>query len=126
MLPALGVEGEIPLLVDTGADTTTIHWADRQLLATPGGRRLSADTAFLEHARASGIADTLVDYGREDAVLAFRTEEGSVVVTDLSVHIQLNPDTTDVPSLLGRDVLSEARLDFNMPADELVLDWVLG
>ena len=125
VLPALGVEGEIPLLVDTGADTTIIHWGDRQSLVTREGRQLAPDTVFVERAQASGIANTPVEYGREDAVLAFRTEEGSVVVTDVRVHIQLNPETGEVPSLLGRDVLSEARLDFNMPADELVLDWTL-
>ena len=56
----------------------------------------------------------------------FTTEDGTPWVSDVRVHIQLNPDTADVPSLLGRDVLSEARLDFNMPADDLVLDWALA
>ncbi|MCY4456024.1 MAG: hypothetical protein OXC56_06905 [Chloroflexi bacterium] len=42
------------------------------------------------------------------------------------MDIELTPPIAGVPSLLGRDVLSEARLDFNMPADELVLDWALG
>ena len=123
VLPGLRVAGEILLLVDTGSDTTTIHWGDRDVLMTRDGRQLPPDTVFLEHAQASGIADTAVEYGIEDAVLGFRTEDGSFVVSDVRVHVQLNPGSAEVPSLLGRDVLSEARLDFNMPADDLVLDW---
>ena len=123
VLPDLGVDGEVALLVDTGADTTIIHWADRQSLTTRDGERLGSDTVFPDRAQASGIANMPVEYGREDAVLAFQTEDGSVVATDLQVYIQLSPESAEVPSLLGRDVRSEARLDFNMPADDLVLDW---
>ena len=56
----------------------------------------------------------------------FTTEDGTPWVSDLRLSIELAPSSVEVPSLLGRDVLSEARLDFNMPADELVLDWALG
>lgn len=42
------------------------------------------------------------------------------------VDIEPAPSSIEVPSLLGRDVLSEARMDFNMPADDLVLDWAVA
>lgn len=126
MLPRLRVTGDIPLLVDTGADTTTIHWGDRHLLTTRGGEPLSPETALVERARALGIGSAQVEYGREDALLFFDTEEGLRVVARLRVDIELTPPAAEVPSLLGRDVLSEARLDFNMPADDLVLDWVVA
>ena len=59
-------------------------------------------------------------------MLFFDTEEGTQVAVRVRVDIELTPPSADIPSLLGRDVLSEARLDFNMPADELVLDWALA
>ena len=125
LLPDLGVSGVIPLLVDTGADTTTIHWDDRDSLVMTDGRPLDPEVVFLDRTRALGIAPTAVEYGREDAVLAFTTEDGTPLVTDVRVNIELDSQSAEVPSLLGRDVLSEARLDFNMPADDLVLDWAL-
>lgn len=126
ILPRFRVWAAIRLLVDTGADSTAIHWRDRQRLRTAEGRPLAPGTSFAQAAQASGIAGTPVQYGREDALLAFGTAEGSRILARLPVDIELAPSAIEVPSLLGRDVLSEARLDFNMPADDLVLDWVVA
>ena len=123
LLPRLGVAAELPLLVDTGADTTTIHWSGRELLETTDGRPLPADTTFQDGLDALGIGGARVRYGGEDAVLVFDTEQGGRRTTRIRVHIEMSPSPQGVPSLLGRDVLSEARLDFNMPADDLVLEW---
>lgn len=126
LLPGLGVAGAVPFLVDTGADTTTIHWGDRHLLTTLDGSQLSPDVLIPELTQALGIASTPVEYGRQLAVLVFSTEEGSSWVAGARVNIELAPSSIEVPSLLGRDVLSEARMDFNMPADDLVLDWAVA
>ena len=123
LLPRFNVAIDIPLLVDTGADTTTIHWSDRQLLRTPDGRPLAADATFQDGVEATGIAGARVQYGSEDAALVFDTEEGGRLLARVRVHIELGRSTRRVPSLLGRDLLSELRLDFNMPADDLVLAW---
>ena len=125
ILPRFGVWAEIRLLVDTGSDSTIVHWGDRERLQTLDGFALPNDALFLEQVETSGIAGS-VRYGREDAVLIFETEEGLRVVARLRVDIELTPPSADIPSLLGRGVLSEARLDFNMPDDELVLDWALA
>ena len=123
LLPRLGVTAKVSFFVDTGADTTTIHWGDRHLLRTREGDQLPADAAFPDQAQAYGIAGVPVLYGREDAVLVFRTEEGTLVASDVRLNIETTPSLGEVPSLLGRDLLSELRLDFNMPADDLVLAW---
>ena len=122
-LPRLQVAAEFPLVVDTGADTTTIHWPDRRNLRTLSGRRLAADAAFRERVETTGIAGARVQYGLEDAVLVFRSEDGARVRTIVRVQVELVPPVVGVASLLGRDVLGEARLDFNMPADTLALEW---
>lgn len=116
----------IPFLVGTGADTTTIHWGDRHLLTTRDGAQLSPDVLIPELTHALGIASTPVEYGRQPAVLVFSTEGGSSWVAGARVNIELAPSPIEVPSLLGRDVLSEARMDFNMPVDDLVLDWAVA
>lgn len=123
LLPRLGVTAKVSLFVDTGADTTTIHWGDRHLLKTREGDQLPADTVFPDQVQAYGIAGVPVVYGREDAVLVFTTETGTLMAAELRLHIELGPSPGGVPSLLGRDLLSEVRLDFNMPADDLVLEW---
>ena len=123
VLPRFGVTTRVPLLVDTGADTTIIHWNDRRRLLAPDGHPLAADADFLGDVEATGIAGAQVRYGSEEAVLAFGTEEGGRLLARARVHIELNRPPRPVPSLLGRDLLSELRLDFNMPADDLVLEW---
>lgn len=126
VLPRLGVVGEIALLVDTGSDSTIIHWRDRLRLQTSDGQLLAANTVFQDGTEAPGIAGSHVQYGSENAVIFFDTEEGNQLLVPVRVDIELAPATQEVPSLLGRDVLSEARMDFNMPADDLVLDWAVA
>ena len=123
LLPRLGVSARIPLLVDTGADSTAIHWRDREWLEAADGRPLAEDATFAEQSESVGIAGSRSVYGREPALLTFDTEDGARVLAVVSVNIELKPSALAVPSLLGRDVLSEVRLDFNMPADSLVLEW---
>ena len=122
VLDRLGVSATIELLVDTGADGTAIHWGDRQLLATGTGEVLSGDAAFANDATAIGIAGHSVRYGIEDATLIFRTEDGEDHAVSMPVRIARD-EIDGIPSLLGRDLLSGARLDFNMPADDLVIEW---
>lgn len=120
--PRLGVSARIRFLVDTGADRTAVHWGDRLLLRTVDGAGLPADTAFPEVAELSGIAGAPLRYGREAAILVFTTEQGGRRAVDIDVDIALQP-VAGVPSLLGRDFLSGVRLDFDMPGDDLVIEW---
>lgn len=120
--PRLGVSAEIRFLVDTGADRTAVHWGDRLLLRTVDGAGLPADAAFPEIAELSGIEGIRMRYGREGATLVFRTEQGVRRAVDIDVDIALHP-VAGVPSLLGRDFLGGVRLDFNMPGDDLVIEW---
>lgn len=118
----LGVSATIEFLVDTGADYTAIHWGDRQLLVTGTGDLLPGDTAFADDDTGRGITGQPVHYGIEDATLIFRTEEGGDHAVSMPVRIAQD-EINGIPSLLGRDLLSGARLDLNMPADDLVIKW---
>ena len=123
VIDRLAVSAEIEFLVDTGADGTAVHWGDRQMLATGTGEVLPGDVAFADNATGAGIAGSPVRYGIEDAMLIFRTEEGEDRAVRMPVRIAQDK-IGGIPSLLGRDFLSGVRLDFNMPADDLVIEWV--
>ena len=122
-LPRLGVAAYMDLLVDTGADFTSIHWTDRERLHDVGGSPLPANATFLGAGSASGISGSSVAYGVETADIYFLTEDKEVLVEVVDVRIALDDASAEVPSLLGRDVLSGTRLDFDMPTDRLVLEW---
>ena len=121
VLPRFGVTTRVPLLVDTGADTTIIHWNDRRRLLAPNGSPLAADADFLGDVEATGIAGAQVRYGSEEAVLAFGTEEGGRLLARARVHIELNRPPRPVPSLLGRDLLNQMRMDYDFGRNHLAL-----
>ena len=122
VIDRLGVSATIEFPVDTGADYTVIHWGDRQLLVTGTGDLLPGDTACANEGAGKGITGQSVRYGIEDATLIFRTEEGEDHAVSMPMRIAQD-EIDGIPSLLGRDLLSGARLDFNMPADDLVIEW---
>ena len=64
-LPRLGVSTDIRFLVDTGADSTVIHWGDRARLRTADGERLPIAEEFSGRTRMTGIAGSAVEYGEE-------------------------------------------------------------
>ena len=119
-IPRLAVSAFVPFLVDTGADRTAIHWDDRQILADAGGRVLPPDAAFPDEDAMSGISGQRVRYGLDEALLAFRSEQGPTLVARLSVGVALDR-RSGIPSLLGRDFFERFRLEFDMPADRLVI-----
>ena len=121
-IPRLGASAVVRLLVDTGADRTSIHWSDRQMLRTGGSRAVPPDAAFPDEDGQRGIDGRHVRYGIENAHLTFRSVEGPTAHAFVRAAIALDP-IPGIPSLLGRDILEDVRLDFNMPADALTLTW---
>lgn len=122
-LPRLGVFTDVSLLVDTGADDTSIHWLDRQRMRDVDGAPLPPNAAFSDSGTASGISGASVACGIEDAEFYFLTEDRRVQIEVAPARIALDNRSERVPSLLGRDLLSAVRLDFDMPTDRLILEW---
>lgn len=123
LLPRLGVSAYMNLLVDTGADFTSIHWTDRERLCDTARNALPPNTDFQRKGVASGISGTSIQYGIEEARIFFVAENSHVQAEAVDVRIALSNASAGVPSLLGRDILSAARLDFDMAADRLALEW---
>ena len=96
---ASGALGTVPFLVDTGADRTTIGYADRFRIGIPPGR------AFSSHVNLGGIGGAAW-YGEEDASIVLRATRGDEpdqITLALPILVAENP--VDDISLLGRDVL---------------------
>ena len=122
-LPRLRAAAAVAFLVDTGADTTSVHWGDRESFVTEGGEPLPSSVQFESMSVAPGLTGRTVEYGVEPALFVFRDASGDAAHIDGYVRMALEPRIEGIPSLLGRDLLARMRLDFNMPANELALEW---
>ena len=99
----LHIRGTIPLLVDTGADTTCIHPKDGATLLIPY-QQLDRPTTV------RGVAGRSQRY-LEDAVLSFRDSLGIPIYRyRITVWIGTPEDVDQgLPSLLGQDLLRNWR-----------------
>ena len=107
----------IPLLLDTGSDTTLIQ---------PGGAvTLGIDTGRLTPTgRSRGIGGTL-EYAMEPAFIAFPDkpwpwQKTRLVYfrTEVAVAIE-DQHSMNMPSLLGRDILDRCRMIYDRPGSKL-------
>jgi hypothetical protein len=121
-LPRLSVSGWVHLLVDTGADATALHWGDRMALASMAGP-MPTNQTFQETTISSGISGDSVDYGVEEAQIGFRDDEGGLSMLHGQIEISLVPQPSGIPSLLGRDFLSQMVLTLDMSHDLVTLEW---
>ena len=111
-LPRLGLSGYIDFLVDTGADTTTIHPPDADLL--------NLDYGVLDLAEQPIFGIGGVNYVHEEpAVISFQDRR---VVYSYSIIITI-PQATEYndefPSLLGQDIIQNWRMVHDTPMDRL-------
>lgn len=119
-LPRLGAAGPVHFLVDTGADTTTLHVRDRRNL----GIALSglSQQRFLVR----GVGG-VIPYAKEPAVV-WLFDSGAGAWRSFSVMLDLyagEEEEEEIPSLLGLDVLNRCRCVLNASADSVLLEPVL-
>ena len=113
-LPRLGFTRRVRLLVDTGADVTSLHPMDCQGIAYD----LLVDTS--ETTGIGGISE----YYREPALVTFRDhEESNLQVYRMFIDIARPTQYNDsVPSLLGQDILRNWRVIHDRIANELTFE----
>ena len=107
----LGVDGYVQFLVDTGADSGALHPADGELL----GCRFDL---LAEHYSVSGVGGSL-EYYPEEATITFEGDDGSygfVVTLDIA---KPDPSISELPSLIGRDILNEIRMNYHYSEETL-------
>ena len=98
-LPRLSIEGQIDILVDTGAQVTCILGADVDVLEVPY-------ETLAQPATLHGVGGATVMY-REPAILTFRDSENGRLYryrTDVRIGARTRSGS-NLPSLLGQDIL---------------------
>ena len=103
MFPRLLIGDSIEFLIDTGAESTTLHTADIELIQVDY-RRLRRNSLMT----GSGIGGR-IRYYREPAVVVFRESEGGsrAFTTELGISERTRDRyRQQLPSLLGRDFLN--------------------
>jgi hypothetical protein len=102
-LPRLGLRGDVPLVVDTGADSSILMPSDGRLIGLPYDR-LEGDNAI------GGVGGDVRCY-LERAVFAFTDPGRMVYAYELDLDIMpLDATRAPLPSLLGRDIIARWRL----------------
>ena len=99
VLPALRIAGEVQFLVDTGASSTCLH--------PPASLGLGIDLTQLDYTTSSRGVGGFADYSPQDAYLLFRSDRVRVWRRlDLQIAKPAEHNRR-LPSLLGRDILSQ-------------------
>ena len=111
----LGVDGLVPFLVDTGSGITILHAADATNLGVSFDQLSCPESA-------RGVGGPR-QYYREKSTVVLGSDE-STREFDITIGIA-KPENTritqDLPSLVGRDVPNQLRMEYNHRARELRL-----
>jgi len=125
----LGIEGNVKLLIDTGASSTAMLDKDRELLGI--------DLEKIERApmKIGGIGGLVDTYLARNAKLSFRAQDGEYVeaidIPVLKRDISGIPEDVArrilaMPSLLGRDVMRKFKLTYSEMEGCVTLEGLLN
>ena len=114
-LPRLGCLGRVHFLIDTGADTTTLHPDTASEMGCPFDALVNPD-------QFTGVGGTLLYY-TERAILTFEDEDGGAQRFEINIAVaKPHPVTNDLDSLLGRDILNQLDIvEYSFPRRRLLL-----
>ena len=106
-LPRFDVSTDVYFLLDTGADSSCLHFEDTSNLAVP-------ESSLSNQSSVGGIGGTAAYY-REPAMVTFAY--GSEGIDEVSYNIDLDlsysDETIGLPSLLGRDILDDWHIEYS-------------
>lgn len=129
IIPRLNIKGSINFLVDTGADATSLHLRDAiKLIGMSGISLLSGEGS------ATGIGGS-AKYFKEPTEIVFYHDDNTFEGFQFDLCVarpikswwkprqrKLRALQLRIPSVLGRDILSEFRLVINFHSKEFFLD----
>ena len=118
ILPQLDMKSAVSFLVDTGADRTVLMPGD--------AKRIGIDCRQLSRAgEMVGVGGTCRNYFTSAYVL-FSEESRRLFAYRIDIQIaEEKPEIMDIPSLLGRDILSQWRMNCS-PKENLLTFHVLS
>ena len=117
-IPRLGLRGEVPFLVDTGATRTLVGVPD----ATRIGVDVQSDFTQSYAFEVYGIGGRASEY-REVCSLEFLHDDGRVEDMEVLLNFATPSEFSDSqPSLLGRDVLGSFRLTYHLAVNLVSLE----
>ena len=106
-LPRFGVSVDVPFLLDTGADSSCLHFRHTSELAVP-------ESSLSNESSVGGIGGTTIYY-REPAIVSFTYGLGRVceVAYDIALDLSYSDETIGLPSLLSRDILDDWHIEYS-------------
>ncbi len=111
LIPRLGLAGRVNFLVDTGASGMLLHPRDASDMDLPFGK-------LVNPVQRVGIGGAHTYYTESASILFLDSNEWRRFDVDLNIAPP-NPDADRLPSLMGREVLNQMRMDYDFPARRL-------
>ncbi len=106
-LPRFGVSTDVRFLLDTGADSSCLHFRHTSELAVP-------ESSLRDESYVGGIGGTSIYY-REPATITFAYGSGGIdeVSYNIDLDLSYSDETIGLPSLLGRDILDDWHIEYS-------------
>ena len=106
-LPRFGVSTDVPFLLDTGADSSCLHFRHTSELVVP-------ESSLGNESSVGGIGGTAAYY-REPAMVTFAYGSGGIdeVSYNIALDLSYSDETIGLPSLLGRDILDDWHIEYS-------------
>ena len=106
-LPRFGDSADVPFLLDTGADSSCLHFRHTRRLAVP-------ESSLSNRSYVGGVGGAAAYYS-EPAIVTFTYGPGRTdkVSYNIDLDLSYSDDTLDLPSLLGRDILDNWHIEYS-------------
>lgn len=112
VFPRLGVMGSVRFLVDTGADRTALMPDDCDYIG------VSYETLHAE-ARSVGVGGAMRHFNEPTVIMFDEPGRRVFQYENRTIIAEPNPQTKNLPSLLGRDILDRWRMVYDKPNGKL-------
>ena len=105
ILPRFDVSSDVYFLLDTGADSSCLHFRDTRRLAVP--------VSSLGNQSSLGGVGGTATYYREPAIVTFEYGSTHTVSYNIDLDLSYSGETLGLPALLGRDILDDWHIEYS-------------